>query len=240
MKFLLIAQITILAILSQANAATFEIQNQAGGPVWIGIQGNPGKAHLENGGFVLNQGQSKTVNSADDWAGRIWGRSYCDPNSKHCGTGDCGNKIECNGAGGAPPATLAEITLRGDAGKDFYDISLVDGFNLRGSIEPVGGQGDGSPKSCKRAACMEYVNDGCPGDLQVRDGNTVIGCKSSCIAHNSDADCCRGAHSTPQTCPAPAGAQYFKQRCPDAYSYAYDDQTSTFTCKASRYNVIFA
>jgi hypothetical protein len=38
--------------------------------------------------------------------------------------------LQCNGAGGVPPATLAEITLKGDGGKDFYDISLVDGFNV--------------------------------------------------------------------------------------------------------------
>lgn len=39
--------------------------------------------------------------------------------------------MECNGAGGVPPVSLAEITLRGWGGLDYYDISLVDGFNVR-------------------------------------------------------------------------------------------------------------
>jgi hypothetical protein len=38
--------------------------------------------------------------------------------------------LECNGAGGVPPVTLAEVTLNGDDGNDVYDISLVDGFNV--------------------------------------------------------------------------------------------------------------
>jgi hypothetical protein len=74
-----------------------------------------------------------TVTVSDGWAGRFWGRTGCgfDGNGQGpCATGDCGNILECNGAGGVPPATLAEVTLNGDAGKDFYDISLVDGFNV--------------------------------------------------------------------------------------------------------------
>ncbi|KAL0358816.1 UNVERIFIED_CONTAM: Pathogenesis-related thaumatin-like protein 3.5 [Sesamum angustifolium] len=31
----------------------------------------------------------------------------------------------------------------------------------------------------------------------------------------------------------------FKRACPRAYSYAYDDGTSTFTCKASEYAIMF-
>ncbi|MQL41280.1 hypothetical protein EI012_25510 [Escherichia coli] len=27
-------------------------------------------------------------------------------------------------------------------------------------------------------------------------------------------------------------SQFFEQQCPDAYSYAYDDKSSTFTCSA--------
>ena len=38
--------------------------------------------------------------------------------------------MRCNGAGGVPPVTLAEITLNGAGGLDFYDVSLVDGFNV--------------------------------------------------------------------------------------------------------------
>jgi len=34
---------------------------------------------------------------------------------------------------------LAEFTLSGDGGKDYYYISLVDGFNIPISVTPQGG-----------------------------------------------------------------------------------------------------
>lgn len=74
-----------------------------------------------------------SVGVADDWAGRIWARTGCNFNQNgqgHCETGDCGDRLQCNGAGGVPPATLAEVTLRGSGGQDYYDVSLVDGFNV--------------------------------------------------------------------------------------------------------------
>ncbi|XP_030758258.1 pathogenesis-related protein 5-like [Sitophilus oryzae] len=113
---------------TMVNAVRFDITNREGGPVWVGIQGNPGHEHLRNGGFVLNQGQTTSVNAPDNWAGRFWPRTWCDPNSKHCMTGDCGNRVECAGAGGVPPATLLEIKLKGDAGLDYYDISHLPPF----------------------------------------------------------------------------------------------------------------
>jgi hypothetical protein len=74
-----------------------------------------------------------SVGVADDWAGRFWARTGCNFNQNgqgHCATGDCGDKLQCNGAGGVPPVTLVEVTLRGSGGQDYYDVSLVDGFNV--------------------------------------------------------------------------------------------------------------
>ena len=76
----------------------------------------------------------KTVSTADDWAGRFWGRTGCDSGSQHCDSGDCGNKLECAGAGGIPPVTLIEFTLNGWGGLDYYDVSLVDGFNVAAQV----------------------------------------------------------------------------------------------------------
>ncbi|XP_060534577.1 uncharacterized protein LOC132706992 [Cylas formicarius] len=235
--------IITLGVFSWTDAVDFHITNKAGGPIWIGIQGNSGKPTLKNGGFALNQGQTETVGAPDDWAGRFWARTYCNPQSNHCLTGDCGNKLECAGAGGQPPATLIEITLKGSGGLDFYDVSLVDGFNVEGSIEPVGGQGDNGQYSCKKSKCGSDINSKCPPELQVKDGNTVIGCKSACAAFNTPEYCCTGSHNSEATCkskdwPKDYPAQ-FKAECPDAYSYAFDDHKSTFTCKASQYNVVF-
>ncbi|XP_030758256.1 pathogenesis-related protein 5-like [Sitophilus oryzae] len=226
-----------------ANAVKFDILNKEGGPVWVGIQGNPGHPHLRNGGFILNKGQSTSINAPDNWAGRFWARTWCDSRTKHCLTGDCGNKLQCAGAGGVPPVTLLEITLKGDAGKDYYDISLVDGFNVRGFIEPVGGKGDGSKYSCKRAGCLADINSGCPKELRVTHQGKTIACNSACNKFNTDAYCCRGKYNSVKTCDSKKWPKnypaYFKGKCPDAYSYAYDDHKSLFTCKASHYRIQF-
>ncbi|XP_045468648.1 pathogenesis-related protein 5-like [Harmonia axyridis] len=227
----------ILGVASvSVQAIEFQIKNNEGGQVWIGIQGNPGHQHLRNGGFSLGPRQQVSVYAPDNWAGRFWARTFCDPNTRHCLTGDCGNRYECAGAGGNPPASLAEITLKGHEGLDFYDISLVDGFNLKVSMAPLGGQSDGGRYSCKRAGCDNPINNHCPGELQLKGPNNwVIGCKSACLAFNSDQYCCRGAHAFPWTCRASDWPRnypaMFKGWCPDAYSYAYDDHKSTFTCR---------
>lgn len=231
-----------LSLYTEANV-NFEISNREPGPIWVGIQGNPGHAHLNGGGFTLNQGQTVTVSAPDNWAGRFWPRTWCDPNSKHCLTGDCGNKLQCNGAGGNPPATLVEITLKGWQGLDYYDISLVDGFNIRAFMEPVGGQGQGGQYSCTRVKCLSDINSKCPQELKVIHNGFTIACNSACNRFRTDQYCCAGAHNRPETCRSSDWPQnypaFFKRECPDAYSYAYDDHKSTFTCKASHYRIQF-
>ncbi|XP_017786770.1 PREDICTED: pathogenesis-related protein 5-like [Nicrophorus vespilloides] len=229
---------TILLVAS-VECVQFQIRNNLPGPIWVGILGNNGKPPLANGGFVLNRNQQKSVHSDDRWAGRFWARTWCDPKSKHCQTGDCGNRLECRGAGGAPPVTLAEITLRGHGGQDFYDISLVDGFNVVAKIQPLGGKGN-----CRTVGCNYDLNKNCPASLRLRgsSGHTIA-CYSACSKFNTDQYCCRGRYGKPQTC-KPSGwksnsATYFKSHCKDAYSYAYDDATSTFTCISSAYRVTF-
>ncbi|KAL8516745.1 hypothetical protein ACS0TY_015129 [Phlomoides rotata] len=58
----------------------------------------------------------------------------------------------------------------------------------------------------------------------------VVGCKSACLALNKPQYCCTGAFGSPATCPPTKYSRIFKTKCPQAYSYAYDDKTSTFTC----------
>ncbi|WAR10318.1 PR5K-like protein [Mya arenaria] len=131
------------------------VHNRCGYEVWVGILGNP----LPDGAA----GASHTTTVTNHWSGRFWGRTHCSGN--HCQTGNCGHGPQCSGAGGAPPATLAEITF--DAGgsnnQDFYDISLVDGYNLPMSMQPINGY-SGSPTSryCARAGCNSDLNHSCP------------------------------------------------------------------------------
>lgn len=109
--------------------------------MWPGVLSNSGSSPLGTTGFTLESGESRSLVAPWGWSGRFWGRSGCSFDSTgqgSCSTGDCGSgQIECNGAGAAPPATLIEFTLNGGDNKDFYDVSLVDGYNLpvRGFIQ---------------------------------------------------------------------------------------------------------
>lgn len=209
------------------HSATITFRNNCRDTVWPATQTGGGKPQLSLTGFSLSPKETKSVGVPANWSGRIWARSSCATDSTGkivCGTGDCGTgKIECNGATGVPPASLAEFTLGGFGGKDFYDISLVDGFNLPVSIKPKSG--------CKSTACAANVNTNCPPELGVKaNSGAVIACKSACLAFNQPRYCCTGSFGSPATCPPTNYSLIFKNLCPQAYSYAYDDKSSTFTC----------
>lgn len=148
--------------------------------------------------------------------------------------------MQCGGAAAVPPATLAEFTLNGAGGLDFYDVSLVDGYNLPMMVEPHGGAGAGN---CTVTGCVADLNGGCPAELKVKaageETREGVACKSACEAFGDPRYCCSGAYATPQTCKPSAYSQFFKSACPRAYSYAYDDGTSTFTCASADYFITF-
>ena len=120
---------------------------------------------------------------------------------------------------------------------DYYDVSLVDGYNLPMRVQPVAGtytKNGNNHYDCGVAGCNTDLNKICPNDLKVTKDGKTIACLSACSKFHTEEYCCTGKHSTPQTCKAtdwqtnyPA---IFKEACPEAYSYAYDDQASTFTC----------
>lgn len=208
--------------------------------MWPATLSNGGTPPLSQTGFELPSGAAAvSVVAPAGWGGRFWARTQCsaDPTTGKfsCRSGDCGGQVACNGIGGATPATLVEFKLQGDGGKDFYDVSLVDGFNVPVSAVPQGGPG------CNSTACPANINAGCPPELTAKaaDGS-VVGCNSACNAFNTDQYCCRGAYGGPDTCPPTNYSHVFKAQCPQAYSYAYDDKTSTFTCMgATGYQITF-
>ena len=53
-------------------------------------------------------------------------------------------------------------------------------------------------------------------------------CLSACAAHGDPADCCTGDYHDPARCSPGLYSRAAKAVCPDAYSFAFDDQTSTF------------
>ncbi|XP_040381378.1 thaumatin-like protein 1 [Oryza brachyantha] len=241
-----------LSLLQGAQAATFTVSNQCGYTVWPGILSNAGVAPPSTTGFALSPGQTLAVSVAAAWSGRIWGRTLCGQDSSGrftCATGDCGSgAVECSGRGAAPPATLAEFTLGGGSGggDDFYDVSLVDGYNLPMLVAPTSPAAAASNGSCQVTGCVMDLNKSCPAELQVvvapsARARAVAACKSACEAFGTAQYCCSGAYAAPSTCAPTAYSRFFKGACPRAYSYAYDDATSTFTCAAAGggYDVVF-
>ncbi|KAK1283199.1 Thaumatin-like protein 1 [Acorus calamus] len=53
---------------------------------------------------------------------------------------------------------------------------------------------------------------------------------SACVAFGDPKYCCTGAYGGPGTCKPTNYSRVFKNACPLAYSYAYDDSSSIFTC----------
>ncbi|KAJ6998832.1 hypothetical protein NC653_014859 [Populus alba x Populus x berolinensis] len=225
----------LLTICKGISGAKFTIINRCDYTVWPGILSNAGSTPLDSTGFELPQGGSRSFQAPPNWSGRFWGRTGCtfDPNTGQgtCITGDCSsNQIECNGKNANPPATLAEFTV-GSGVKDFYDVSLVDGYNLPMIVEPNGGSG-----SCLSTGCMTDLNQQCPAELRVESGQA---CKSACEAFGNPEYCCSGAYGAPDTCKPSVYSEMFKTACPRSYSYAYDDATSTFTCTGADYVITF-
>ncbi|XP_071709895.1 thaumatin-like protein 1 [Rutidosis leptorrhynchoides] len=230
----LLLKFLLFFVLNGAFGTTFTFSNKCHYTVWPGILGTPA---LDTTGFELHKGRSRSLQAPPGWSGRFWGRTGCNFDGSgqwSCKTGDCGSgTLECNGNGAAPPATLAELTLGSGVGtQDFYDVSLVDGYNIQMIVEVSGGTGN-----CGVTGCVDDLNRRCPNELRVADGS---GCRSACEMFGSPEYCCKGAFDSPAACRPSSYSQLFKLACPKSYSYAYDDATSTFTCTdATEYTIVF-
>lgn len=205
-----------LPILS--NAATFDIVNQCSYTVWA--------AAVPGGGQQLNSGQTWTINvSPGTTRARIWARTGCSFDGSghgHCNTGDCGGLLACQ-AYGTPPNTLAEYSLKQYMNQDFYDISLVDGFNVPMDFKATSG-------NCHDIRCSADVVGQCPAQLRTNGG-----CNNPCTVFKTNEYCCNSGSCGPTNY-----SKYFKGLCPDAYSYPKDDATSLFTCPSgANYKVTF-
>lgn len=207
--------------------------------IWPGILGTAGHETPHKGGFRLFSGEQTVLEVPHKWSGRIWPRQGCCFNQTtskgSCLTGDCAGLLQCNGVGGVPPATVVEMTLGTmESSLHYYDVSLVDGFNVPVSMAPVG-----SSAGCGVAACEADLNICCPTNLIVKRQGKVVACKSACIAAKSDRYCCTGEFANPKSCKPTIFSTLFKAICPRAYSYAYDDSTGLKTCRAPHYVITF-
>ncbi|KAK7253029.1 hypothetical protein RIF29_37415 [Crotalaria pallida] len=219
-KLSLCSLLVLSAYLVITQAANFEIVNNCPYTVWAAA--SPG------GGRRLDRGQTWNlwVNAGTAMA-RIWGRTGCNFDGSgrgRCQTGDCTGGLNCQGWG-VPPNTLAEFALNQYANQDFYDISLVDGFNIPMDFYPLNG-------GCHKLSCTADINGQCPNELRAPGG-----CNNPCTVFKTNEYCCTNGQGS---CGPTKFSRFFKDRCRDAYSYPQDDPTSTFTCPAgSNYKVVF-
>jgi hypothetical protein len=211
----------LLSLFTSGHAGTFEIHSNCPYTVWAAA--SPG------GGRKLEKGESwwLWVPPGTSMA-RIWGRTKCNfdgAGNGHCLTGDCG-KLVCSGWG-TPPNTLAEYALNQFGNLDFYDISLVDGFNIPMEFIPTN---RGQTDKCKPISCISDINGQCPGPMRAPDG-----CLNPCQVFKTQQYCC-----TQGPCGPTDYSRFFKDRCRDAYSYPQDDPSSTFTCPSgTEFRVVF-
>lgn len=246
-------------------------------------------------GFRLTPSNSNPQSVSADWQGRVWARTNCSFNTQGtapannapgqaCSTGDCGGTIACRGSG-HPPASLAEFTLESGSSQTYYDISLVDGYNLpmgiisllgttsttNGNItdippnltnpicigtstllSPTGSTTDSFfgtnttyPLPLEQTLTPSILSSWCPWDLQLsppsEPGDGIYPypddniprplfnpCYSACAKWSSPQYCCTGKYNKPDSCRPSLYSTQAKKVCPDAYSYAFDDQSSTF------------
>ncbi|XP_047340547.1 thaumatin-like protein 1 [Impatiens glandulifera] len=215
-SFLLFTSLLSAALI---DAATITVTNNCSFTVWA--------AATPGGGQQLKQSQTWTLNPPENTTrGRIWARTGCNFNESgygSCQTGDCNGLLECQ-TYGSPPNTLAEYALNQNNNLDFFDISLIYGFNV-----PM--QFSSNSKLCTTdIQCIGDINEQCPGSLQAPGG-----CNNPCTVYNTNEYCCNSS-----SCEPTRYSRFFKDKCPDAYSYPKDDQTSTFTCPGgTNYKVVF-
>jgi hypothetical protein len=132
-------------------------------------------------------------------------------------------------------------------------MSFVDGSNIPMTIRPVEGtynKGQGDYNCGVAGLCSRDLKQVVADELKYWADGQVVGTKSACSATNDPKMCCSGAFNTPQTCPKSNFPDKFygdlKRVCksskisfinnsfilgPTTYLYAYDDRTSTFTCR---------
>ncbi|KAL2487381.1 Pathogenesis-related thaumatin superfamily protein [Abeliophyllum distichum] len=224
---------------SVAQSCTFYVTNKCPFPIWPATVANHGHPVLAKGGFNLAQGKTRQFSCPGDWSGRIWARTACNFSSglkPACETGDCNGLLECNGVVGVPPATLVEFALQlNKSPPSFYDVSLVDGYNL-----PVSVATTPSMKKCRIGGCSKNLKTRCPSELQVvNKKGEVVACKSACLRFNRDQYCCRNEYGSPEKCKPNMYSKLFKDSCPSYVSYAFDTPSPLVVCDSDMYNITF-
>ncbi|WMV57299.1 hypothetical protein MTR67_050684 [Solanum verrucosum] len=210
-------------LFSTQASSTIDIHNNCPFTVWAAAVPHG------RGGRQLEYGETWIIEVNTTKNGRIWGRTNCNFNTLdkgQCQTGDCNGLLECQTFSSTPPNTLAEYALNQNNNKDFFSITLVDGFNIPMEFSPVSADG------CSvRISCTADIIGQCPNELR-----TPGGCNNPCTVFKTNEYCC-----TSGNCGATNYSYFFKRRCSTSFSYPRDhDLSSLFTCPSgTTYRVVF-
>ncbi|KAG8382279.1 hypothetical protein BUALT_Bualt05G0060300 [Buddleja alternifolia] len=219
-KSIILILLPLPLLFLQTHAIIFTIQNNCPYTLW--------PAAVPGGGRRLDRGQTWTLPfpSNGPHLAKIWARTNCtfDASGRgRCQTGDCNGQLQCQAYGSAPH-TLAEYGLNTFSHKDYYDVSVMEGFNVPIEFRPI-------TNGCTRPVrCSGDIIGQCPSQLR-----TPGGCHNPCTVFKTTQYCC---HSGP--CNPTNLSRFFKTRCRDAFTYPEDDPTSTFICApGTNYRVVF-
>jgi hypothetical protein len=144
---------------------------------------------------------------------------------------------------GTGDRTLVELTgtLEADVATFYLDISLVDALSNSIEVVPPAENCTQTVNSrvskCQSISCVPAAGWQCP--VQNRfdvflDGKSYLptylsadqSCLSNCTVYQMDEACCRGEYANATTCSSSSPG--LKQACGEAYSYAFDDASSTY------------
>jgi len=185
--------LALTALVGSANAVTFHYVNQCGYNVHPQTAG--GESNSGQNVQTLAPGASGTQELPGNFNGRIWGTtdSYS-----------------------AGPNTLAEFNFGNGA---YYDISLVDGFNIPMVLTPSGT----SPNCIAPNAAVDF-NAICPDGMKVVEGGQTVACKSGCQAFG--------------VCGQSQYSEFFKSQAPNVYTW-WNDNPGTFFCDTDTFTIQF-
>ena len=105
------------------------------GHIWLRLLATIGHLTPIDGGFHLNSGEEVVFEVSERLFGRVWDRQGSCFNEEigegSCQTGDCAGLLHYQRIGGVPSTTVVEMTFgTSKSNLHYYDVSLVDGFNL--------------------------------------------------------------------------------------------------------------
>jgi len=155
---------------------------------------------IGGGGFKLEaNGGTESYPVNDGWQGAWFGRTNCSFSNGlgNCETGNClgsdlWGHLQCGGVGSTAPATKGEMNMDLATGNDFYDVSLVDGYNLPMKITPR----DYNPAyvaanpadtfRCTSAGCLNTSTlSSCPANLSYLPNGNLVGCQDDCSLYTN-------------------------------------------------------